>query len=141
MVDYSETAAQIIVEYEGERLVVADLDLKSDYQMERDYGSGYVVPSAVAMQKIEHGGSITFKGNKLHLNNVLFYQPGDDIPEGAQVGTPKPGVLTITHMNGSTTSGYDLFVITRGFQFSESETAETSYEFIIMRMDGDPEPL
>ncbi|QCC48085.1 hypothetical protein [Halobellus limi] len=141
MVDYSETAAQIIVEYEGERLVVTDLDLQSEYDMERNYGSGYVVPESVSLKKIEHGGSITLKGNKLSLNEVMFYQPGDNIPEGAQVGTPKPGVLTITHMDGSTTSGYDLFVITRGFQFSEGESAETRYEFIIMRMDGDPEPL
>lgn len=141
MVDYSETAAQIVVEYEGERVVVADLDLQSDYDMERNFGSGHVVPSGVSLKKVEHGGSISLKGNKLDLNNLLFYQPGDDVPEGAQIGTPKPGVLTITHMNGTTTSGYDLFTTTRGFQFSEAETAETRYEFIIMRMDGDPEPL
>lgn len=139
MTDLLETAAQITVEAAGERIVVTDLTLDDAFEMERNFGSkaseNGLEASSLSLKKIERGGSITLKGNKHGLNQKLFYQDGDDIPEGFAVGAPKPWALTILHMDGNTTSRRENYVTNFGYQFSEAETAETSYEFITMRAD------
>jgi hypothetical protein len=140
MVDIDETAAQIVVKVSGETVVVTDMEIESDFDMERNYGSGQPIPNSVSFKKVEHGGSIELKGNKLTLNRLLFFQPDDtNIPEGFAPGFPKPFSMTITHLDGTKTGAPEAFVTNRGFQFSEGETAVTSYQFIITRMDGDPE--
>jgi hypothetical protein len=138
MTEQKEAAAQIEVRIGSERIVVADLDTRTEIDVERLYGSGSVLPEGFAVKKIEHTGSATLNGNKLDLNSVLFYQPTDTIPEGADVGTPKPATLTILHMDGTTTDFYEVMVVNRGFEFASEEVAQTSYEWIAMGSSDDP---
>lgn len=139
MTDQKEAAAQIEVRIGSERIVVADMNVRSEFDIERLYGSGSLLPEGFAVKKIEHGGSMTLNGNKLDLNQILFYQAEDDIPAGSEVGTPKPGTLTILHMDGSTSDFFEVMVINRGFEFASEEVAQTSYEFIAMSSTEDPE--
>lgn len=135
MTDIIESAAQIVVEVSGQEIVVTDLSLNDDFDMERNYGSNRLEADSLSFKKIERGGSLTLKGSKVELEDALFYQPGDDIPEGFEVHTPKPFVMTILLLNGNTKSRRDNYVTSGGFQFSEGETAETTYEFITMRAE------
>jgi hypothetical protein len=143
MVQYKESAAQVVIRLGNEEIVVTDFQTRSEFDVERHYGSGRILPDGVSVKKIEHGGNMRLKGNRKDLNKHLFYTNRDRadgiIPEGAQVGTPKPGTVTILHMDGDTSEFYEVFVTTRGYEFSESETAETHYEWIAMRSSDDPQ--
>lgn len=137
MTEQTEAAAQIVVSVGNEEVVVADLQTRSEYDIERHYGSGSKVPSGYSVKMIEHGGSMRLKGNRLDLNELLFYQSEAEIPsgrdgQGKEVGDPKPATITVLHMNSTTDEYYEVLVTTRGFEFSEGETAETSYEWIAM---------
>lgn len=138
MTDQKEAAAQIEVRIGSERIVVSDFNVRSEFDIERLFGSGSLLPEGFAVKKIEHGGSMTLNGNKLDLNRILFYQPEDTIPAGSAVGTPKPGTLTVLHMNGETTDFFEVMAVNRGFEFASGEVAQTSYEFIAMSASDDP---
>lgn len=128
MTNRSEAAAQIVLELEGNEIVVRDFDFETEIEVKRNFGSGKVVPDTYSVTKIEHGGSTLLTGNMLYLGSLLF----DD------EGYPVPGVLTITHMDGSTTTFEEFIVVSEGFQFSEAENSETSYNWIAMRKRHNP---
>jgi hypothetical protein len=139
MAKITETAAQVTVEVEGERIVVTDLSFEDSFDLERNYGSKVsergMEADSLSLKKIERGGNLALKGSQHQLNKRLFYQPGDDVPEGFEVGAPKPFTLTVLHLDGETSSRRENFVTTYGYEFSEADTAQTRYDFITMRAD------
>lgn len=129
MTKQAEAAAQIEVSIEDEIISVHDLDTTTEIDIERHYGSGQLDPDLYSIKSIKHDGSIMLKGNKLALTQKLY----DD------TGSPKEGTITITHMDSSTTEYTKVLIVGEGFQFSEGETAETSFEWICMgRQHGTP---
>jgi hypothetical protein len=138
MTEQTETAAQIHVTVASERIVVADMDVRSEFDIELIHGSGLFLPEGWALKKVEHAGSMTLNGNKLKLNSMLFYQEGDEIPDGSRVGTPKPVTVTITHMDGTVTNFFEVVVTNRGYEFSAAEASQTSYEFLAISSSDDP---
>lgn len=122
MSEQAEAAAQVEVFIEGERITVHDLDTTTEIDIERHYGSGHLDPDQYSIKSIKHDGSIMLKGNKLALGQSLYNEDG----------SPREGVMTITHMDGSVTEYKQFLIVGEGFQFSEGETAETSYDWIAM---------
>mgnify|MGYP006295510797 CR=1 FL=1 len=131
MTDQVESAAQVVVTVGGEEITVAELDTTKEIDVEKIYGSNAILPAGYAIKKIDHSGSMALKGNRKDLEQHLF-DPN---------GVPIPGTLTVTHMDGDTTSWYELFVVSEGYQLREGEVTQTMYDWVAMSKDGDANPV
>lgn len=143
MAERKEAAADITVQVstgsgdsEGddgsvETLDVTQLSVTKDIEIDEIYGAGNTMPAGYAITQISYSGDFTVPGDKLDLDDTFFDSNG----------VPTTGVtITITHRDGGSTTYEDVLVTSEGYEVSDGEVTETSYEFVAMGKDSDSEP-
>lgn len=145
MTNQVESASQITIRVskpgtdgeaiESVEIVVTELEARDEFGITFHHGSNSLEAAEFSMDTIEHNGNMRVKGHKRDLNKMLFYQTGDVVPEGAEVGAPRPFTIDIIHMDDAKTTYGEVRVLSRGFQFSGGESAETGYEWAAMSVD------
>ncbi len=119
-----ENAADIKISANGVTITVDQLQVNEEVDIQKRYGSGYNHPSGRSMGHIDVTGSFTIKGIGTDALNSVFY---------GVFGRPKEfDAITITHKNGKSTDIKDCIVTNRGYEVSDGDMTETSYEFDAM---------
>mgnify|MGYP006277666111 FL=1 len=135
MANRKESAADIVVTVGSEEVVVETLNVSKNVDVETTYGSGQTLPDGYAINQVSYEGDMTCKGQKFDLERHFF--DGNGIPKVLDA-------ITISHLDGSSSSYQQIIVTSEGYEMSSGETVETSFEFIAMKKatngvaDSDP---
>lgn len=101
-------------------IAVDSLSLNEDIDFTKRYGSGNNKPTGRSTGHFDAGGSFTVMGlEKSVLNYLLFDENGH----------PKKFTISITHPSGLSTGVTGCKVESRGYEISDGEMSETSYDF------------
>lgn len=128
MVDRKESTADITVSVGDEEVVVESLTVTKDVDIETIYGSGQTLPDGYAINQVSYEGDLTCMGNRQDLEDHFFDDNG--IPEILDS-------ITITHLDGSSTSFQDILITSDGYEVSSGDTTETTFDFIAMKKAKD----
>lgn len=124
MVDRTENTADIVANVGSEEVVVESLTFTKEIDVEAIYGSGQTIPNGYTIGQVSYEGEFTCQGNKHDLNGNFF--DGNGIPTVLDS-------ITVTHLDGSETALYEVLCTSEGYEVSDGETTETTYEFMAMR--------
>ena len=131
MVNRKEAAADIVVNVGDEQVAVEQLSFSKDIEIDTIYGASNIIPSGYSVTEISYSGSMTVKGNKKDLEDKFFDSNG----------VPKIlNAITVTHLDGGSTSFDSALVTNQGYEVTSGETTETAFEWIAMSKDGDSNP-
>lgn len=131
MVDRKEAAADIVVNVGNEQVAVEQLSFTKDIEIDTIYGASNIIPSGYAITEMSYSGNMSIKGNKKDLEDKFFDSNG--VPEILQS-------ITVTHLDGSSTSFDSVLVTNQGYEVTSGETVETEFEWIAMSKDEDTNP-
>lgn len=124
MANRKESAADIRVSVDDDTdVVVSRLQLTKDIDVEQLGGSGKMIPDHYSINQITYQGTMELNGNKLDLQDKFFDDNGIPIVADA---------ITVTHMDGTSTSYQEIIVTSEGWEMNEGESTTTTYEFIAM---------
>jgi hypothetical protein len=135
MTTRKESAADIVVSVGDEEVVVETLSVNKNVDVETIYGSGQTLPDGYSINEVSYDGDMTCKGDRQDLESKFF--DGNGIPKVLDS-------ITITHLDGGTTTILEVIVTSDGYEMNAGETVETSFEFIAMKkgyggnVDADP---
>jgi hypothetical protein len=135
MTNRKESAADIVVSVGDEEVVVETLSVNKNVDVETIYGSGQTLPDGYSINEVSYDGDMTCKGDRQDLESKFF--DGNGIPKVLDS-------ITITHLDGGTTTILEVIVTSDGYEMNAGETVETSFEFIAMKkgyggnVDADP---
>ena len=131
MVNRKEAAADIVVSVGEEQVAVEQLSFSKDIEIDTIYGASNIIPSGYAITEMSYSGSMTVKGNKKDLEDKFFDSNG----------VPKIlNAITVTHLDGGSTSFDSALVTNQGYEVTSGETTETAFEWIAMSKDEDTNP-
>lgn len=131
MVDRKEAAADIVVSVGSEEVAVEQLSFSKDIEIDTIYGASNIIPSGYAITEISYSGNMSVKGNKKDLEDKFFDENG----------VPKIlSSITVTHLDGGSTSFDSALVTNQGYEVNSGETVETEFEWIAMSKDEDTNP-
>ncbi len=131
MVDRKEAAADIVVNVGNEQVAVEQLSFSKEIEIDTIYGAGNIIPSGYAITEISYAGNMSIKGNKKDLEDKFFDENG----------VPKIlSSITVTHLDGGSTSFDSALVTNQGYEVNSGETVETEFEWIAMSKDEDTNP-
>lgn len=128
MANRKESAADITVSVGEEEVVVESLSVTKNVDVETIYGSGQTLPDGFAINQVSYEGDMTCKGQKFDLEEKFFDENG--IPKVLDA-------ITITHLDGSSSSLQEIIVTSEGYEMSSGDTVETSFEFLAMKKGRD----
>ncbi len=131
MVDRKEAAADIVVNVGNEQVAVEQLSFTKEIEIDTIYGAGNIIPSGYAITEISYAGNMSIKGNKKDLEDKFFDENG--VPEILSS-------ITVTHLDGGSTSFDSALVTNQGYEVTSGETVETEFEWIAMSKDEDTNP-
>lgn len=119
-----EAAAQVVFHVNGSKLRVKEIDTSVDVSIEMIYGNN-LKPDGWAVTEAAYSGSLAFHGDVAGTVTPMLTQ-GDGV-------TPTEGnSLTITHMRGRADVFTDVMMGNAGYNMSEGEVTETTYEWVAM---------
>lgn len=131
MVDRKEAAADIVVSVGSEEVAVEQLSFSKDIEIDTIYGASNIIPSGYAITEISYSGNMSVKGNKKDLEDKFFDENG----------VPKIlNAITVTHLDGGSTSFDSALVTNQGYEVNSGEAVETEFEWIAMSKDEDTNP-
>ncbi len=131
MVDRKEAAADIVVNVGDEQVAVEQLSFSKDIEIDTIYGASNIIPSGYAVTEISYSGNMSVKGNKKDLEDKFFDENG----------VPKIlSSITVSHLDGGSTSFDSALVTNQGYEVNSGETVETEFEWIAMSKDEDTNP-
>ena len=131
MVDRKEAAADIVVNVGDEQVPVEQLSFDKEIEIDEIYGAGNIIPSGFAVNKINYSGNMSVKGNKKDLEDKFF--DGNGVPKILNS-------ITVSHLDGGSTSFDSALVTNQGYEVTSGETTETAFEWIAMSKDEDTNP-
>lgn len=131
MVDRKEAAADIVVNVGDEQVAVEQLSFSKDIEIDTIYGASNIIPSGYSITEMSYSGNMSVKGNKKDLEEKFFDQNG----------VPKIlSAITVTHLDGGSTSFDSALVTNQGYEVNSGETVETEFEWLAMSKDEDTNP-
>jgi hypothetical protein len=120
----TEAAAQVVFHIGGNKMRVKEIDTSVDVDIQMIFGNN-LKPDGWAVKKAEFSGSLAFHGDVAGTVTPMLTR-GDGV-------TPVEGnALTITHMRGRADTFTDVMMGNQGYNMSEGEVTETTYEWVSM---------
>ncbi len=131
MVERKETAADIVVNVGEEQIAVEQLSFSKEIEIDQIYGTSNVIPSGYGITQMSYSGNMSIKGNTKELNDKFFDSNG--VPRLLDS-------ISVTHLDGGSTSFDSVLLINEGYEVNSGETVESSYDWIAMSKDEDTNP-